>query len=252
MLRFIGIGLVSAFTILTTQFAKSYASDEILFSIFEAPPYGIYLKDGKKDGYFVQILQELSQEYDIKMQIKLQPIKRTTKTLITGENHCSILASSKFVKTTYTWIEATGLRLEAGIIPQKGIRLRQYEELYGLKIGVVQGTSFNNKFDTDEKIIREMSTDYPSSVRQLATGRVQAIAGAVSTLYYNAKLQKIPIDRYFDDPFVFNSLDIGFVCNKEYADQNDLSKLKNAVKEMRENGRLKQIHDNFIKGEVLG
>ena len=252
MLRLIGIGLLSAFTILTTQFAKSYASDEILFSIFEAPPYGIYSKDGNKDGYFVQILQEISQDHDIKLQIKLQPIKRTTKTLITGENHCSILASSKFVKTTYTWIETSGIKLETGILPKKGIRLKQYKDLYGLKIGIVQGTSFNNKFDTDEKIIREISSDYPSSVRLLATGRVQAIAGALSTFYYNAKLQKIPIDRYFDEPLIFNSLDIGFVCNKEYAVQNDLSKLKNAVKEMRKNGRLKQIHDNFIKGEVLG
>lgn len=54
-------------------------------------------------------------------------------------------------------------------------RITEYNDLYGKKIGVLSGASYFEKFDTDEKLIKEPIARYENLMRMLNMDRVDVV-----------------------------------------------------------------------------
>ncbi|MDX1655776.1 MAG: transporter substrate-binding domain-containing protein [Candidatus Competibacteraceae bacterium] len=70
------------------------------------------------------------------------------------------------------------------VLKGQGERIRRYEDLYGLTIGVQAGVRYFDRFDQDPRLIREeVSTDL-FNFRKLAHGRIDAVISTESQADY--------------------------------------------------------------------
>lgn len=217
-----------------------------LFETIGQVPYGYVDEQGKKTGYLYDIANLISQKAGFGPQKRLAPLKRIARNLEFGILDCTLLATTPFVRGLASVIAPIGLTLDVGIIQRAGIILNEYEDLLGLKIAVPRGVRFDEQFDTDQRLNKVASKDYKQSVLILERGRVDAIAGGIDSIRYNAFRSGFDADKLFGKPLIFSRVAIGLVCRKEIAKTPMVLRLKEAAEVLRAQGAFEKILRNYF------
>lgn len=225
----------------------AYAQDrQPLFETIEQIPYGFMGEDDVREGYLYDIANLISAEAGFERFERLAPLKRIVRDLKADIIDCTILASTPLVHEIASVIEPIGVHLDVGVIARKEFKLDSYQDLYGVSIAVPRGVSFDEKFGKDEELQKITSKDYKQSVLILARGRVDAIAGGIDSILYNAVKSGFNIDQLFGKPLVFRSLEMALVCRKEIAESKMVMRLKAATKLLRERGAFKPVIKKYF------
>lgn len=214
--------------------------------LLDTRPYTFKDKSGNKTGYFHDAAKRITHGISKKTELTIASPQRIVRDLPRGNFDCIIAVNSEFIKNNFTFIADTGLVLDVGILPHHQKVLSDYNDLSDMKIAVVKGTTFDPKFDSDDQISKILTPNYSSSIKMLNALRVDGAGGALSSLKYSAKQAGISMNN-FGKPLIFNTLNVWFSCNNDFADQNDLSPIRKRVVELRDNGVLMAIQESYLK-----
>jgi len=207
-------------------------------------PYAFLSINGEQTGVLFDILNKISQESGIGKSNQIVPSKRIFSYLTQNDNTCTIVADVSTITTNFDLIEPIGYTLSVGILPRAGINLTEYADLAKLTIAVPLGIIFDDNFHNDKSLNKISPPQYSNAIQMMKKGRVDAIAGAFSSLKYIAKMHgMVPND--FGSPLIMKQNELNLVCSKKVA-KATREKLKNTVVTLKKNKSIETIIKRYL------
>jgi polar amino acid transport system substrate-binding protein len=143
------------------------------------PPWKVFDDNGRPGGPYLDIVRVLAQRVGHPLQLRPCPLTRCLALAASGEVDLMIGVRSRpgrddkleFLSPPF----ASGTPLSFIQRRGDGRALRNYADLRALRIGVVEGSTYFERFDVDRSLTRDPAPDRLSSVRKLLAGRVDAV-----------------------------------------------------------------------------
>lgn len=167
------------------------AGDPLRLALPHTEPWSYYApdnsgKDGSslvRTGIMVDIAQAVAQESGLAFRQELNPYARILRDIRSGD--CDLtFALRSTERDDYVRYAGHLFTLDMIVVGRPGIKLNGYDDLRGLRIGVLSGIRLSPKFDQDEQLHKIELRDYETMVEMLLTGRLDAIAGNNLSLNY--------------------------------------------------------------------
>ncbi|WP_420415204.1 substrate-binding periplasmic protein [Roseibium sp.] len=239
-IKILAILMVSVFSSLA--FAND--SDRVRLALFDTPPY-VFTSKNILGGLFYELARKLQDTPDINIDLKILPRKRLADSLLSNSQDCTFLADTHTNRRNFSLIEKTGLNIDIGILPKKGVTITKYDDLYRLRIATVRGTKLDKKYDSDRAIEKDFTTDYLMSIKMLVRNRVDAVAGSFLSFRYIAKMVGQSQSDLFGKPLVFASKSIWLVCNHTFSQKEVSKELADRLAKLRNSGAIAKIEEKY-------
>ncbi len=175
--------------------------EEILYVGSPYPPWRI-IEDGNIRGINTEILEAILSRHNIRMKFLVAPWKRCLREMKSGNADImtGVLRKKDREKYMYFIEPPYKTKSNTAVYVREGQELiKKYEDIYGKRIGVVRGAKHFDRFDADEKIIKEVTTTNDLNFEKLSRGRVDAVVCQevvgdyiVATKGYEGKIEKCP------------------------------------------------------------
>jgi ABC-type amino acid transport substrate-binding protein len=217
----------------------------VKFSVMLQAPYGMLSEEKISSGYLFDISIEVLKRAAFRDTVKLSPMKRLIRELENGHVDCTFFARTEFAVNKFMLVEPIGKMLVAGVLPRIEVKINSYNDLKKLNIGVPLGVHISPRFEADPDINRVQTVDYPVAVKMLNRGRIDGILGAIDSLKYNMKKLGVPLTKV-GKPYPFAELPIWLVCRSDGVDLAVISRLRNAVSILREDGTIAAIIERYV------
>jgi ABC-type amino acid transport substrate-binding protein len=210
--------------------------------IIQNAALGYYDKDKKLVGMHTEVLEDLS---GICIRKRLMPYARIWKSIENGDHDGGIVFRSPERSDLVEYV-ALIKRFKSVVIPLTGQKISTYDDLSGLIIGKTRGARLSDIFDHDDKLNILEVTNHNQAFNTLNIGRIDAIAGSASVLFFQLTQNSIPVTNI--DPT--NNYAIGFSeqwlqLSKRSNSDVDIIKLQYAVKLMIDNGTLNNTMNKY-------
>ncbi|MBT3360043.1 MAG: transporter substrate-binding domain-containing protein [Rhodospirillales bacterium] len=247
-------GLLSALALVFLQSSVSAtdladpktSENTVSFATMDVPPYGFKNAKNQQEGYLYDLGERVLNEAGFNTHQAVLPLKRLIEEMKIGRRDCTFMARTPLVQRIFRLIEPIGKELEAVVVARAGIPINRYDDLIGLRIAVPLGISFDPRFDNDKSLTKVPTKDYQQSVKMLIGGRVDAVAGALDSLTFNLRQMGLDPKEELDEPLVFNRVSLWLVCRADGPKKAKEIRLQDAVRELRENGSITKIIENYL------
>lgn len=154
------------------------------------------------EGILVDLLDEFERRSGYKTERTMVPYARVEQNLQQGTIDFSLMAWGP-ARALYAERGSCLVPLAFGVRAGKNIRIRQYDDLYKIRIGTPRGLKIDPRYDADERMNKQMVLDYTTGVMMAGLGRdVDAVAGSLSTINYLIEQNKL--QARFDETLVLN------------------------------------------------
>jgi polar amino acid transport system substrate-binding protein len=211
------------------------------FITINVPPWA-YQSENKSElaGIFPDLVKEIERRtgFSIKVTLASFSFSRINRELEAGRQDCTAVITER-ERGELVVLGEVILYHPMGVIPYKGIHIRKYEDLYDLRISVHPALAAEGKFMDDFKLIKELDASYEAGLRKVQHRRVNAVAGAISTLQYLAHKQGIA--NLLGEPFFLYQEPIHLQCAKNSKKIRYLNELNKAIKEIKSDLTLDKI-----------
>lgn len=168
--------LIMAVPAMAQQGTETIEPLSVTVGVNHAPPYRI-IDVGKKSGLYVEIFEEISDLLGWEVHYREAPFRRVLR--MTAEGQVDIMLGP--VRT-----EERSNRLAfvaPAFPPERRLffylndkhRIERYSDLYGKRIGVLEGASYFNRFDNDENLMKEPAPRYENLMLMMARERVDVV-----------------------------------------------------------------------------
>lgn len=211
---------------------------ELRMITLEAVPWATFSPGGKPVGAFPDIVDEIGRRTGLKTTVTIQPFQRIERELETGEQDCTIVLWNDSRARIVERGESVYM-MTFGVIARTGIPLRSYDDLKGLTVSVFRNLTIEPRFDNDSSIRKDFDKDYETGIKKIAHNRLDAIAGAIPTIMYQAK--KDGLTKYLGDQIVMTQIPLTLQCSKASRNLTLMPRLDEAIRAMRADGTLGRI-----------
>ncbi|ODS24960.1 hypothetical protein AB835_01490 [Candidatus Endobugula sertula] len=226
-----------AFTILIVP-SFVYAAD-LKFVTLEVAPWAYMDEEQVK---YVGIFPDLIEQFEVRtghsIKVMLIPYARINRELETGRQDCTILVSEAEREKISVKGELV-FNHPMGVIPKKSLKLKDYNGLYGMKISLLRGSTISDRFKNDKNLKKSFDTDYLISLRKVQHGRLDAIAGAIPTIQYLAKINDMT--GLLGKPLELNSAPVYLQCSRKSKNLHYIDDLNKAIRSIKIDGTLQNI-----------
>ena len=215
--------------------------------IMETEPWGFYHpQTGEPRGIWLDIARELEQASGLEQSKHLVPYARAIDALAHGSADLSYLIRSSDRDAE---VKHAGHLFYFGSVVQarKGIELQSYDDLQGLRIGVLQGIRLAPRFDQDEQLHKVRVRNYENMLAMLAGGRLDAVSGNSLSLAYLQ--QQLQMQELIGDRLVLQVTPVSVQFSRQSQQLEQVERIKKAVEHLREAGRIEAILDAWA-GEL--
>ncbi len=177
------------------------------------PPFRI-IEGDKMSGIYGELIYEIVKGTGLEVRFKQVPYKRALAELSSG----GIDVFLAFVKTPereremYYCKPYIKDRTDRAFYLRKGEgkRVKRYEDLIGLNIGLLLGINITPKFDNDKRLLKQEVPTHVQNFQKLINGRIDAIVHTeiaidfqVKSLGYSDNLEKAPFRLTEKNPTYF-------------------------------------------------
>ena len=145
--------------------------------VIDNRPIGYLDQMGESQGVHWDYMALILQKSNICHKSKLLPYSRIWQSLSLGDTDFSIAFSSPDKMNEFERV-ALIREVQTVVIARKGIALKSYDDLYGIRIGKTRGTKLSERFDHDDKLQILELNDYQQVTKMLLANRIDAIAGS--------------------------------------------------------------------------
>lgn len=238
--KLFALTLIAAAALTLPAAAMAAAAERSLkfITVDVAPWAALDPKTGKPWGVFPTVVAEIARRTQTNIAISLQPFSRIERELQTGGHDCAMIVwndqRAHFVKRGEMLLDHP-----IGVIARRGVPAKKYEDLQGLTVSTLRGLSINPRFDADETIKRDYDDDYAMGLRKIAHGRIDAVAGALHTIRYLAKVNGY--EAHLGDVLALNTIPLVLQCAVKSPNIDFMPKLDQAIRDMRDDGALRRI-----------
>lgn len=211
--------------------------------IMETEPWGFYQPEtGELQGIWVDIARAIEAESGIPQQKKLAPYARVMESLRTGDADLSYLIRSPDRDAE---VIHAGFLFDFGsvVLARKGVELKSYEDLQGLRIGVMQSIRLSPRFDQDQQLNKIPLRNYETMLNMLQMGRLDAVSGNSLSLSYLA--EKLLEPELLGDRLVLQLTPVTLQFSVDAAVNAPLQPIQDAVLRLRERGDIAAILDSW-------
>ncbi len=148
-----------------------------------AAPWAV-ASEGQTSGMIVDLAQALTARTGIALTPRALPAPRIPLMVNSGEVELAFLSAANPMEAT-----ALGTLFELPVIAiaRPGVSLARYEDLVGLRIGIVGGLNLNTRLEADPALNRLPEPNYAQILRKMEAGRLDATIGAEPTLRATAR-----------------------------------------------------------------
>jgi len=232
--------LLGIFLLLPLPAHAVIGNNTFVMATLEQIPYGFKTSKGKVKGRLFDIMNEIINESGLKASNQLLPLQRLILELNKGEQLCTLIAKTFDTAKHFDLIEPIGIKLAAGVLPRKGLKLTNYASLKKSIIAVPLGVYFDKQFDSDNALTKIHSLGYDSAIQMLKYKQVDAVAGAIESLRYIAKHSSLTVSD-FSTPLILSNLKIYLTCNRDTPDTVRQA-MRAAIITLKKSGKIQQIH----------
>ena len=167
----------------------TYAEDHVLIVVInETPPWKM-LADGQAKGIDINITNALASRLNLKVEYRMLPFKRCLKWLEHGEADLMGFLTYKDERKAFLRYLQPPYQGDTKIFyVRKGEahRLREYKDLYNLRVGIILGHKHFEPFDSDKNIVIHEATERKSNYLMLISGRIDCLIENDTQGPYNA------------------------------------------------------------------
>lgn len=211
---------------------------ELRMITLDAVPWATIDASGRPVGAFPDLVAEIGRRSGLSITITIQPFPRIERDLETGEQDCTVVLWSDSRARIVERGEPVYM-MTFGAIARKGVPLASYEDLHGKTVSVFRNLAIEPRFDNDPLIRRSYDKDYETGLRKIAHNRLDAIAGAIPTILYQAK--KDGLTRFLGDQIVMTQIPLTLQCSKASPNLGLMPRVDDAIRQMRADGTLARI-----------
>lgn len=217
------------------------ASVSLQALIMETEPWGFYNpQTGEPQGIWIDIANALEEQSGIPQDKRLAPYARVMESLAQGDADLSYLIQSPDRDEE---VVHAGFLFNFGSVVQarSGVRLQSYDDLKGLRIGVLQGIRLSPEFDQDDELYKVPVRNYETQINMLAAGRLDALSGnSLSLAYLQEQMQ---IEDLLGERLVLQVTPVTLQVSRQSEYLNQIEPLTQAVNQLRKKGRIEAILD---------
>jgi len=235
--------LLGIFLLLSQPTQAVIDNNTFSMATLEQVPYGFKTSKGQIEGMLFDIMNAIIIESGLKASNQLLPPQRLILELHKGSQLCTLVANTPYAAQHFDLIEHVGLKLSAGILPKKGIKLLNYASLKNIIIAVPLGIYFDERFDNDHTLNKIRPLDYNNAIQMLKHKRVDAIAGAVESILYISKYSGLSASD-FAPPLILSNLKIYLTCIKD-TPNTVREAMRTAIITLLQRGKIQLIHKQY-------
>ncbi len=242
----ISLGLcLLAFSLITTSGSEKTAHIEpalpIETCVVELEHWGeLDDKTHKLVGIYPEIFNEFSRRSGIKLQLKLTPYPRVVHYMLHNEGCDLTISLPSATLLNNANIGGNIWNIKLGIISRPDNHITQYEQLRGLRVGLLRGASINKRFDGDTTFSKVSAVNFSSLLRMLAAKRLDAVAGDIEII--NSIQYQNPQARYsFASLLLLNELPLHLMASSHFTHPDVFSHINEIFMAMKRDGTIKKI-----------
>ncbi|MEH6403670.1 MAG: transporter substrate-binding domain-containing protein, partial [Sneathiella sp.] len=220
---------------------------DLVAGVFESKPFG-YLKGHQAPaGIIPEIIQKIGEETGLDIKIVVVPYKRMETLLKLNKIDFAIFFRTK--KSEKISIPQTLVhKLQVITLGKQGVVLDRFEDLFQYTIGVNRGAFYEERFDKDPLLKKQIVTSYKNQFKMFKIGRIDLVTGTETGVYYNMKLAGLN-KSMFGAPFRLNQREV-WLQSSQYppnGDEEIFAKLTVAINKIRENGAIANIYNKAVE-----
>lgn len=172
-------GLINFVELYSGLFAVTSAQAETCLNlhVIDNRPLGFEDENGQPTGVHWEFLTALEARSDLCINKSLFPYSRIWKSIKFGSHDGGIIFRSSDRNSLVDYV-APILAVQTVVIPQKGVTIKEYQDLKGLTVGKVRGTRLSKQFDTDDSINKLEMNSYDQVFKTIKLKRIDAMAGS--------------------------------------------------------------------------
>lgn len=223
----------------------AFGSTPLKFITLEVAPWAHYSADQKEIiGLFPELVDEIQSltGYDISISLSSHGFARINRELETGRQDCTMTIQDPR-RNSYIKVGESIVSLDLGVIAQKEKELKKYQDLYDISISVHQVFAATENFLTDPRVRKQYDESYEVGLKKIEHGRLDAIAGPVSKIYFLAR--SLGIRGLLGTPMLLKKEPIYFQCSKNSSSYKYFDELNMAIKKLKAKPIYKQIINKY-------
>ncbi|PHQ25833.1 ABC transporter substrate-binding protein [Marinobacter guineae] len=172
------------------QGTETVAALTVTVGANHAPPYRI-IEDGERTGLYVEIFEEIADRLGWKVHYREAPFRRVLRMVQEGQVDVMLGPVETDERAELMEFVAPAFPPERRLFfyLNNEHKIERYSDLYGRAVGVLEGASYFQRFDNDEKLLKEPAPRYENLMLMMQKGRVDVvIAPELVGLYVIDKL----------------------------------------------------------------
>jgi len=197
MLRRFATYLLGVFSCLATA---ALGGEALRVALLHSEPWAYYSADSSEKtesalaatGIMVEITRALSKESGLEFKHALTPYARVWRDIRAGD--CDLTYGTRSSdRDPYVRYAGHLFTFNTIVVGRPGIKLKAYEDMRALRIGVLGDVHLNQPVMEDGQINWVELRDYETMVDMLLAGRLDAVAGNSVSLIYLLQKRKQPV-----------------------------------------------------------
>lgn len=205
----------------------------------DIPPFGMTDKDGRPHGIMYEISNRIATQAGFTSHNMLLPYARTVIALKHGRADFVLRFDNDSLGEAALKV-APIFPLQVIVLGAAGKRLRTFDDMHGLTIGVMRGGHFNDAFAADDAIKKHPINNYQQGLSMVVNGRIDGLIGSDLGIYTVAEEMGLTQAR-FSRPLVLGEQQFWLFYSRKTADDATLARLTRAVEQLRKQGIFAQI-----------
>ena len=227
-------GAILSFTALGLGAASA---ENLKFVTLETAPWASY-ENGQAIGAFPSIVREMAKRSGHDIEMSLRPFARINQDLERGDQDCTIILWNESRSNIVRKGEEVYL-MPFGVVAKTGHKLQTFEDLKPLTVSMLRGLKLGAEFDNSTDVRKELDKSYQIGLRKMAHNRLEAIGGAIPTIFYMAEQEKY--EALLGEYLVLKEIPIVLQCSRNSKRLDEMGDLNAALVEMRADGTLKRL-----------
>lgn len=232
------------FSLVLMVFFTPYVwSKNINFITLDVEPWAYYDEKNKKiSGVFSDVIKEIENRtgYKIVMSLSSHAFSRINRELESGRQDCTMIISSDERKKISILGEKV-FDLPMGILARKGVSIKSEKGFNTITVSIMSILSDRKGFLDKDDFLRQVDSTYNIGLKKLMHGRVDAVVGAIPTLNFLAKKNKM--ESFLQSPLIISNEPIYLQCSKKWNGGAYFNHLNNVILNMRNDGFLDSVID---------
>ena len=232
---------------------NAFAEKVVFVSLDNLPPK-VYQEDGQLKGIYIDVIREVCKRLNIEPEFQLYPWKRCVRMVQNGKADAIFPPFFTEERGEFLYFPSEPMSFTRNVIfalKTRNIKVKNFDELKGLIVGVNSEYSYGSEFDSYKNNLNlEYCGDEETQIKKLAVESPKRMDAAIASEEPFKFLSKqLGFSDKFEVIYVLSEKPSYVAFSKATGEKSKLlsEKFSTILSNLREEGIVQQIEDNYLK-----